>query len=151
MPDANKQTVIEDGTEFDGTVRSQCGITVSGKLKGELHAPSLEVTASGSVSGKVRVDHLRSHGEVAGEIHAEKVELSGRVSNQTVINAQTLEVKLSQTSGGMQVIFDNCELKVGESQARQVKDHKKSDRHEVKVPHPDARPGHSDTDPRPTF
>ena len=48
-----KQTILEDGTEFDGSIKSKCPITVSGKLKGEVSAPSLTVTKSGSVHGQV--------------------------------------------------------------------------------------------------
>jgi cytoskeletal protein CcmA (bactofilin family) len=108
-----KQTILEDGTEFDGSIRSKCPITVSGKLKGEVSAPSLTVTKSGSVHGQVKVSQLKSQGEIAGEIDAESVELSGRVNDQTTIRAATLEVTLNQTSGKLQVTFGNCELQVG--------------------------------------
>jgi cytoskeletal protein CcmA (bactofilin family) len=118
MPDPTKQTVIESGTEFDGSIRSDCPISLSGKLKGQVAAPSLTVTPSGSVHGKVKVAQLKAQGEVAGEIEAESVELSGRVNDQTVIRAKTLEVMLTQASGGLQVTFGNCELQVGEKQAR---------------------------------
>lgn len=121
MPDNPKQTIIEDGTEFDGSVRSQCAITLSGKLKGELSAPSLTVTPTGSLHGQVKVTQLRSQGEISGEIEAESVELSGRVKDQTVIRAHTLEAKLNQTSGGLQVTFGNCELQVGQKAAGAAK------------------------------
>ncbi|MBL8152272.1 MAG: polymer-forming cytoskeletal protein [Blastocatellia bacterium] len=113
-----KQTILEDGTEFDGTVRSKCPITVSGKLKGEVSAPSLTVTPSGLVHGQVKVTQLKSKGELAGEIDAESVELSGRVSDQTTIRATTLEVTLNQTPGKLQVTFGNCELLVGDKTAK---------------------------------
>ena len=100
---SNKMTIIESGTEFDGTIKSQCGITLSGTLKGQISAPSLTVTATGSVNGKVNVAQLKAQGSVSGEIEAEAVELSGRVSDQTVIRAKTLEVMLTQPSGGLQV------------------------------------------------
>jgi len=118
MPDNVKQTVIENGTEFDGSIKSECPITLSGKLKGQVNAPSLKVTQSGAVSGKVRVSELTSQGEVSGEVEAETVELSGRVSDETIIRAKTLEVKLTQPSGGLQVSFGNCQLDVGDLPAR---------------------------------
>ena len=117
--DDSKQTLIADGTEFDGTVRSDCSIVVSGKVKGELSAPALHVTESGSVQGQVKVSRLHSTGEIAGEIEAEVIELAGRVSNQTVLRAKTLEVKLDQSTGGLQVTFDSCELQVGQDVADQ--------------------------------
>lgn len=124
MSDA-KQTVIEDGTEFDGTITSRAAIVVSGKLKGELLAPELTVTATGSVQGQVKVERLVSQGEISGEIEAETVELSGRVSDRTVIQADKLEVRLSQPEHGVRVTFGTCELRVGESRAQNAKEAQK--------------------------
>ena len=118
MADQTKQTIIESGTEFDGSVKSECSITLSGRLKGQVSAPSLTVTPSGSVSGQVKVSRLKAEGEVSGEIEAEAVELSGRVNDQTVIRAKSLEVMLTQAQGGLQVTFGNCELNVGDPKAR---------------------------------
>ena len=115
MSDNSKKTVIESGTEFEGSIRSECGITLSGKAKGKLSAPSLTVTSSGTVSGQVKVQRLESEGEISGEIEAQAVQLSGKVSDDTVIKAKTLEVKLEQPDGGLRVAFGNCKLQVGEN------------------------------------
>jgi cytoskeletal protein CcmA (bactofilin family) len=111
-----KQTVLEEGTEFEGSIRSQCAITVSGNLKGDVSAPALTITPSGSVQGHVKVTELRSEGEIAGEIDAESVELSGHVSDQTTIRATSLQVRLGQdgTTGKLQVTFGSCDLHVGD-------------------------------------
>ena len=92
MSSTPKQTIIESGTEFDGSIRSDCAISVSGSVKGKMQAPALTVTSSGSVQGQVKVSELKSQGEISGQIEAETVELSGRVTDQTVISANTLEV-----------------------------------------------------------
>lgn len=118
MDSNQKRTIIEEGTEFDGAISSTCGITLSGKMKGELSAPSLTVTETGSVHGQVMVEQLRSQGEVSGEIDADIVELSGKVNDDTVIRANTLQVKLDQPNGGLRVAFGNCTLRVGEKQGR---------------------------------
>lgn len=109
-----KQTVIEHGTEFEGSISSSCNILLSGKFKGELLAPALTIEPSGSVEGCVKVDQLVSRGELSGDIEAQSVELCGKVSDRTVINAQTLEVKLSKPSEGIKVTFGNCEMRVGD-------------------------------------
>jgi len=114
MAENTKQTIIESGTEFDGSLKSQCAVVLSGSLKGQVSAPALTVTPSGSVNGQVKVSQLKAQGAVSGEIEAEAVELSGRVSDQTVIRAKTLEVMLTQPTGGLQVTFGNCELHVGD-------------------------------------
>jgi cytoskeletal protein CcmA (bactofilin family) len=123
MDSKDKKTIIEKGTEFDGAVSSTCGIMLSGKMKGELSAPSLTVTESGSVHGQVMVEQLKSQGEISGEIDADIVELSGKVNDDTVIRANTLEVKLDQPDGGLRVAFGNCSLRVGEkpNQRKQAK------------------------------
>jgi cytoskeletal protein CcmA (bactofilin family) len=114
-----KQTIVEDGTEFEGVLRSKCAIVVSGQLKGEVSAPSLTLKPEGSVSGKIKVSQLKSEGSLGGEIDAESVELSGTVSDDTVIRAAALEVKLNQSGGSkLKVSFGNCELQVGEPSSK---------------------------------
>lgn len=109
---ADKQTIVEEGSELTGTLKSTCGVTVSGKVSGELHAPALVVAATGAVHGAVKVDRLHSQGELAGRIDADTVELSGRVNDQTTITARSLEVKISNGDQPT-AIFGNCVIEVG--------------------------------------
>jgi cytoskeletal protein CcmA (bactofilin family) len=118
MTDETKKTIIENGTEIDGSIKSDRPIVLSGSMKGQILAPSLEVTASGTIKGTVKVNQFSCHGEVGGEVTAETVELAGSVCDATVIRAKSLDVKLAQGSGGVQVSFGNCELQVGELPAR---------------------------------
>jgi cytoskeletal protein CcmA (bactofilin family) len=110
-----KQTVVEEGTEFDGSFRSQGPISVSGSLRGDISAPSLTIARSGSVRGQIKVTELKSEGEIAGDIEADSVELAGHVSDQTTIRASSLQVRLNQngTAGKLQVTFGSCDLQVG--------------------------------------
>ena len=55
------------------------------------------VSASGTVSGQVKVTELRSEGTIGGEFDAENIHLAGTVKNNTVIKARSLEVKLAET------------------------------------------------------
>jgi cytoskeletal protein CcmA (bactofilin family) len=109
-----KHTLVEEGTEFKGTMSSSCPIVVMGKIEGDIAGPVIHVTPSGVVSGQVKVKQLRSDGELAGEVEADTVEISGRVRDRTVIRARSLEVSLSVSKGGMQVVFGECELQVGD-------------------------------------
>ncbi len=113
-PGQEKKTLIEEGTSFKGSVSSSCPITVRGRIEGDLQAPSLAISPSGAVHGRVRVGAATSEGEIAGEFDADSVELSGTVRDDTVIRARTLRVQLSATEGKMQVLFGNCELHVGD-------------------------------------
>jgi cytoskeletal protein CcmA (bactofilin family) len=121
MSDKTAEQIVEAGTEFEGVLRSEAPVVVSGQLKGEVNAPALTLTSDGSVFGKVKVKHLKSYGCLGGEIDAESVELSGSVSDNTVIRSTSLEIKLEESEDSkLQVSFGNCELKVG-NPAKKVK------------------------------
>jgi cytoskeletal protein CcmA (bactofilin family) len=109
-----KHTLVEEGTEFKGTMSSNCPIVVMGKVEGEVAGPVIHVSPTGVIAGNVKVKELRSDGEVAGEVEAEVVRISGKVRDKTVIRARSLEVSLATTKGGMQVVFGECELAVGD-------------------------------------
>jgi len=109
-----KHTLVEEGTEFTGKMSSSCPIVVMGKVEGDVAGPVIHVTPSGVVSGVVKVKQLHSDGELAGEVEADTVEISGRVRDRTTIRARALEVSLSVQKGGMQVVFGECELAVGD-------------------------------------
>lgn len=109
-----KHTLVEEGTEFKGTLSSKCPIVVMGKVEGDVTGPVIHVTGTGVVAGHVKVKELRSDGEVAGEVEADVVRISGRVRDKTVIRARSLEVSLNVTKGGMEVVFGECELAVGD-------------------------------------
>jgi len=112
-----RKTLVEEGTQFKGSLSSNCPIEVKGQIEGDVSAPALSVSASGSVHGRVKVGQIRSEGELAGEFDADVVQLSGTVKDNTVIRAKSLEVKLSPQNGKIQVIFGECQLEVGSEQA----------------------------------
>ena len=112
-----KQTLIEEGTQFKGSMSSNCPIVVRGRIEGDVESPSLSVSVTGAVHGRAKVGSLRSEGELSGEYDADVVQLSGNVRDKTVIRAKSLEVKLESGPGKMQVTFGECELSVGEAPA----------------------------------
>lgn len=127
MSDGTKKTLVEEGTEFKGSLTSKCPVEVRGRVDGDLGAPSLDVSPTGAVSGKVKVDRLVSQGEIAGEFDADSVNLSGTVKDNTVIRAKTLEVKLAPASENnrLQVIFGEVALDVGDAPSKEAAGGKK--------------------------
>jgi cytoskeletal protein CcmA (bactofilin family) len=115
-----RKTLVEEGTQFKGSLSSSCPIEVNGRFEGDLTAPALVVNPGGAVQGKVRVSELESQGELAGDFDADVVRLSGTVKDNTVIRAKSLEVKLTATKGAMQVIFAECAVAVGDEQPQEV-------------------------------
>lgn len=110
-----KQTTVEEGTQFKGTLQSTCRVLVRGVVDGELNAPVVVVAESGAVIGSVKAQSLQSSGVLAGRIDVDDVVLSGTVKNDTVIRAKTMEVKLQQGEAGkIEVRFGECLLEVGD-------------------------------------
>jgi cytoskeletal protein CcmA (bactofilin family) len=116
-----KQTTVEEGTQFKGTLQSTCRVVVRGSVEGELQAPAVVVAETGSVTGNVKAQSLHSSGVLAGRIDVEDLVLSGSVHNDTVIRARSLEVKLHQPDAGkIEVKFGECILEVGDDPALEL-------------------------------
>jgi cytoskeletal protein CcmA (bactofilin family) len=115
-----KKTLVEEGTEFIGTMRATCPIVVRGKIEGDVDAPAVSVTGSGSVSGNVKAKRVDSQGVLAGSVEADEVSLAGEVRSDTVIRARSLEVKLAAKQGRLEVTFGDCILDVGDAVAERA-------------------------------
>ena len=114
LKSGEKQTLVEEGTQFKGSLISTCPVQVRGKVEGEIEAPSLTVSETGTVRGKAKIGNVVSLGQIAGEIDANAVQLSGSVLDDTIVRAKTLEVKLATEEGKMTVVFGNAKLAVGD-------------------------------------
>jgi cytoskeletal protein CcmA (bactofilin family) len=114
---SGKQTLVEEGTELKGTLKSSCQVVVNGSIDGQIEAPALTIAETGTVLGTVKAQKLRSEGTLAGNIDADDVYLSGVVRSNTVIRARKLEVKLQPERGKLEVTFGECLLEVGEDPA----------------------------------
>jgi cytoskeletal protein CcmA (bactofilin family) len=115
----DKQTLIENGTEFKGTMKSTCPVVVNGRVEGELSAPELDVTATGTVRGNIKAERLSSRGSLSGNIDAGDLFLSGTVGSKTVIKAKNIEVKLAPDQGRMELTIGECTLDVGDEPNRE--------------------------------
>lgn len=112
---APKQTLVEEGTEFKGTMKSSCPVVVNGTIDGEVDAPEITITRSGAVLGTVKAKKVRSLGTLSGNVDAGDVFLAGSVRSNTVIKAKSLEVKLGSEKGQLEVTFGECNLEVGDA------------------------------------
>lgn len=112
--EGQKQTTVEEGTQFKGTLSSTCQVMVRGVVDGDLTAPIVIVSESGTVIGNVKAQSIWSEGVLAGRVDADDVHLSGNVRSDTVIRARTLEVKLQRSKEKLEVTFGECILDVGD-------------------------------------
>jgi cytoskeletal protein CcmA (bactofilin family) len=117
---SSKRTLVEEGSVFKGSLEATCPIVVLGIVDGEVAGPSLDVRPGGQVSGRVKVAQLSSRGELAGNVEADTVELAGKVRDQTIIRARSIEVKLDRASAREEVVFGDCELCIGEELTKQA-------------------------------
>ena len=118
---SDKQTTVEEGTEFKGTLTSNCPVVVRGALDGDIKAPAMTVAETGTVVGNVEAKSIRSEGVLAGRVDADDIYLSGSVRSDTVIRAKTLEVKLKRDRGKLEVTFGDCILEVGDDPNAEAK------------------------------
>jgi bactofilin len=116
---SDKHTLIEQGTEFKGTMKSSCPVVVNGRIEGELSAPELEITTTGVVQGNIKAERLSSRGKLSGNIDAGDLFLSGSVGSKTVIKAKNLEVKLMPEQGRMELTFGECTLDIGDEPTKE--------------------------------
>ena len=117
---SGKRTLVEEGTQFKGSLSSSCPIVVKGRIDGDVSAPSLQVSSTGSVHSKVKVGEIESQGELSGEFDADVIQLSGTVRDKTVVRAKSLEVKLAPATGKMQVVFGECVIDVGDMPSKEA-------------------------------
>jgi cytoskeletal protein CcmA (bactofilin family) len=111
-----KQTLVEEGTEFKGTLKSTCPVVINGTIDGEVEAPEITVARAGTVAGSLKANKLRSQGTLSGKVEATDVYLSGVVRSNTSIKAKRLEVKLGSEQAQIEVNFGECSLEVGEAE-----------------------------------
>ena len=51
---SGKRTLIDEGTELKGSVKSSCPVVVMGRVEGDVSGPSVEIAERGTVIGKVK-------------------------------------------------------------------------------------------------
>jgi cytoskeletal protein CcmA (bactofilin family) len=118
---ANKpKTIVEQDTSMKGALASKCPVVVRGKIEGEVTAPSVSVSASGTVHGVVKAEEIESEGELSGEFEAELVRLSGVVKDKSVVRARYLEMKVASPDGKLEVVLGECTFEVGDMPDKQA-------------------------------
>lgn len=103
-----KRTLVEEGTRFKGSLTSTCPILVQGSIEGDIEGPSVTVSATGAVSGKISAGALKSEGKIAGDFDVDTAQLAGAIENNTVIKAAALDLKITVPNGKLQLTFGSA-------------------------------------------
>jgi cytoskeletal protein CcmA (bactofilin family) len=110
-----KHTLVEAGTELEGTLDSSCPVVIKGSFAGKIDAPSLSIETGGLIVGTVTAKRLRSLGTLSGTIDAGEVFVSGAVRSRTVIKAKRLELKIDASDDGpLELRFGTCDLELSD-------------------------------------
>jgi cytoskeletal protein CcmA (bactofilin family) len=102
---AEPATIVQEGTEFKGDFSSSCPIVVNGRIEGDVKAPTVTVTDSGVLHGRVAAKTIACRGSVAGILEADAIELSGTIAQNTIVRAQRLRLNIESTSGRIELAF----------------------------------------------
>lgn len=105
---AEPTTVVEEGTSFKGDFTSRCHVIVKGRVEGEMKAPTVTVTASGALQGKVEAKTITCEGSAAGVLEADAIEISGAIARDTILRAQRLNLDVESTSGRIEIAFNQA-------------------------------------------
>ena len=68
-------SIISDGTEFKGNVKTSAEIQIDGGLNGNVKADKVLIGINGNVRGNITANFLRICGKIEGEIKAETVQI----------------------------------------------------------------------------
>jgi len=100
-----KQTLVEEGTSLKGSMTSTCPILIQGSVEGDVEGPAITISSTGSLSGKITAGALKSDGKVAGNLDVDSAHVAGTVEKDTVIKANTIDLKLKANNGKIELTF----------------------------------------------
>lgn len=112
---STRQTLVDKGTTLKGGIVSSCPVLVNGNIEGDLEVPELTVSSTGTVRGTVTANSVRSEGTIGGQLKAKRIELSGVVLPNTIIEADELDIQLGGEGKSLQLTFGESPVLVAGS------------------------------------
>ena len=73
-----KPSMISDGFEFNGDIKSNGSLTVDGSIVGQVTVDNLIVGVTGSVSGTITAKTINVKGKLAGNVNCSDIIVGGR-------------------------------------------------------------------------
>ena len=108
------ETVLGEGTVFEGTVTCEGSIKIEGVLNADIEAGgSVVVGPNGRVTGKICAAEVVIFGKVTGNIDAGTLE----IKNRGEITGEILTARLITESGG--IMRARCEMKTDSGDGEQ--------------------------------
>ena len=86
-------SIISEGTEFKGNIKTSGEIQIDGVLNGNVRAKQVVVGINGKVHGNVTANFLRICGKIEGEIRAETLEIVSSASVKGNVYKKTISME----------------------------------------------------------
>ena len=86
-------SIISDGTEFKGNVKTSAEIQIDGGLNGNVKADKVLIGINGNVRGNITAQFLRICGKIEGEIKAEILHLVKTASVKGNVYKKTISIE----------------------------------------------------------
>ena len=86
-------SIISEGSEFKGNVKTSGEIQIDGVLNGNITAKQIIIGVKGSVRGNVTASFLRICGKIEGEIRAETLEIVSSASLKGNVFKKTISIE----------------------------------------------------------
>ena len=86
-------SIISEGTEFKGNIKSSGEIQIDGVLNGNVRAKQVVVGITGNVHGNITANFLRICGKIEGEIRAETLEIVSSASVKGNVYKKTISME----------------------------------------------------------
>jgi len=95
-----KPSIISEGFEFTGDMKSGGSITVDGTFKGNLSVQTLLIGAGGYVDGTVTADSINVKGKLSGTVSCRDVVIGGRATVDGALNYTSITIQRGGTVKG---------------------------------------------------
>ncbi len=87
------KTAISEDLTITGNLSGNAEIEIAGRIVGDVEGKSIDILASGSVSGAVKVELAQIRGHLAGSLFAATVEVQSGAYVKANISAEVLEIQ----------------------------------------------------------
>jgi cytoskeletal protein CcmA (bactofilin family) len=95
-----KPSIISEGFEFTGDMKSGGSITVDGTFKGNLSVQTLLIGAGGYVDGTVTADSINVKGKLSGTVSCRDVVIGGRATVDGALSYSSITIQRGGTIKG---------------------------------------------------
>jgi cytoskeletal protein CcmA (bactofilin family) len=89
----SKPSILSNGFEFEGVIKSDGVLNISSSLKGKVFAKSIFLDVDGVVEGEIQAEVLTIKGKIYGEIHCQDLTVGSRAVIDGTCYYRTLNIQ----------------------------------------------------------